>query len=73
MSSEIFQERLLQMLKGLVGIACIADDVLIHGIGDTLVEATKDHDKNLRSLLKRCEENSIHLNKEKVVLRVQQV
>ena len=72
-SSEIFQKRLLQALEGLVGIACIADDVLIYGVGDTLDEATKDHDKNLTSLLKRCEEKSIRLNKEKMVLRVQQV
>ena len=70
---EIFQNRLLQALEGLVGIACIADDILIYGAGDTLDETTKDHDKNLTSLLKRCEEKSIRLNKEKVVLRVQQV
>ena len=72
-SSEIFQKRLLQALEGLVGIACIADDILIYEVGDTLDEATKDHDKNLTSLLTRCEEKSIRLNKEKVVLRVQQV
>ena len=72
-SSEIFQKRLLQALEGLVGIACIADDILIYGVGDILDEATKDHDKNLTSLLTRCEEKSIRLNKEKVVLRVQQV
>ena len=70
-SSEIFQKRLLQALEGLVGIACIADDILIYGVGDTLDEATKDHDKNLTSLLKRCEEKSIRLNKVKVVPRVQ--
>ena len=72
-SSEIFQKRLLQALEGLEGIACIADDILIYEVGDTLDEATKDHDKNLTSLLTRCEEKSIRLNKEKVVLRVQHV
>ena len=35
--------------------------------------AIKDQDKNLTSLLKRCEEKSIRLSKEKVVLEVQQV
>ena len=70
-SSEIFQKRLLQALEGLVGIACIADDILIHGVGDTLEEATQDHDKNLTSLLEHCKEKPIRLNKEKVALRVQ--
>ena len=73
MSSEIFQKRLLQALEGLVGVACIADDILIYGVGDTLEEATQDHDKNLTSLLERCKEKSIWLNKEKVALRVQQL
>ena len=73
MSSEISQKRLLQGLEGLVGIACIANDILMYGVGETLDEATKDHDKNLRSLLKHCEDKSIRLNKARVVLRVQQV
>ena len=72
-SSEIFQKRLLQVLEGLVGIACLADDILLYGVGDTLHEATKNHDRNLRSLLKHCEEKSIWLNKEKMVLRGQQL
>ena len=55
-SLEIFQKRLLQALEGLVGVACIADDILIYGVGDTLEVATQDHDKNLTSLLKRCKE-----------------
>ena len=65
MSPEIFQKQ----LEVLVGIACIADDILIYGVGDTIGEAIKDHGKNLTSLLKRCEEKSIRLNKEKVVLQ----
>ena len=70
MSSEIFQKRLLQALEGLVGIACIADDILIYGVGDTLDEATQDDDEHPIALLERCKEKSIRLNKEKVVLRV---
>ena len=72
-SSEIFQKRLVQALEGLVGVACIADDILIYGIGDTLDEARQDHDKNLSLLLERCRQKSIKLNREKVLLRVQQV
>ena len=72
-SSEIFQKRLVQALEGIVGVACIADDILIYGIGDTLDEARQDHDKNLSLLLECCRQKSIKLNRDKVVLRVQQV
>ena len=70
-SSEIFQKRLVQALEGIVGVACIADDILIYGIGDTLDEARQDHDKNLSLLLERCRQKSVKLNRDKVVLRVQ--
>lgn len=60
-------------LRDLPGVACIADDILIYGVGDTLEEATQDHYKNLTSLLEHCKEKSIRLNKEKVALRVQQL
>ena len=73
MGSAIFKKRLLQALEGLVGPACIADDILMYGVGDTLDEVTQDHDKNLTALLERCKEKSIWLNKEKVVLTVQQL
>ena len=72
-SSEIFQKRLIQALAGLVGVACIADDILIYGVGNTLDEATQDHDKNLSMLIERCCQKSIKLNRDKVVLRVQQI
>ena len=49
-SKEIFQKRILQALEGLVGVACIADNILIYGVKETLDEATKDHDMNLTSL-----------------------
>ena len=72
-SSEIFQKRLLQALEGLTGVACIADDVLFYGIGDTLGEARQDRDRNLTQLLERCRTKSIKLNKAKVELRVSQL
>ena len=71
--SEIFQKCLVQALEGLVGVACIADDILIYGVGDTLDEARQDHDKNLSLLLERCRQKSIKLNRDKVLLRVQKV
>ena len=50
-SSEIFQKPLHQALEGLLGVVFIADDILVYGDGDTLEEATLDHDLNLASLL----------------------
>ena len=72
-SSEIFQKRLLQALEGLTGLACIADDVLLYGVGESLEEATVDHDRNLTQLLERCKAKSIKLNHEKMELRVPQL
>ena len=42
-SSEIFQKGLHQALEGLMGVACIVDDILVYEVGDTLEEATLDH------------------------------
>ena len=72
-SSEIFQERLHQALEGLLGVACISDDILAYGVRDTLEEATLHHDQNLASLLERCHQRSVKLNKHKLALRVQEV
>jgi len=65
---EIFAERLNAALAGLKGIACIADDILIAGVGETEAEATADHNRNLRALLDRCREKGIKLNKNKLKL-----
>ena len=46
-----------------MGVACIADDILIYGIGDTLDDARQDHDKNLSLLLERCRQKSVKLNR----------
>ena len=54
-------------------MACIADDILVYGVGDTLQEASLDHDQNLASLLERCHQRAIKLNKHKLALRVQEV
>lgn len=70
--SEIFQKRLHQALEGLLGVACIADDILVYGVNYNLDGATLDHDKNLALLLERCHK-SIKLNKHKLALRVQEV
>lgn len=60
----LLQKRLLDILTGLKGVVCIADDdVIIHG-GNTV-----QHDSNLENFFKCCKDNGIQLNKDKVVLR----
>lgn len=69
-SSAAFQNRLMDALAGLHGIACIADDILIYGIGDDITAATKDHDANLLALLDRCRQKGLKLNKDKFKFQV---
>jgi len=63
---EIFQARMHSALSGLKGIACTADDILCYGSGETIEEATIDHNLNLRALLQRCREKGIKLNSRKL-------
>ena len=67
-SPEIFQSRIHAALSGLKGIACIADDILIYGAGETDEIALADHNANLRALLERCREKGIKLNRQKLRL-----
>ena len=41
-SPEIFQFRMHQLVEGLDNVACIADDFLIYGCGETVAEAQID-------------------------------
>ena len=58
-----------QALEDLDGVAVIADDILVFGKGQNDEEARRDHDENLEKLMKKCQEKSIKLNKDKVRLR----
>ena len=64
-SSEIFQKHLNQVLEGLFGVVCIADDIVVYGCGETMEEAQRDHDDNQADLLKRCREKNVKLSYEK--------
>ena len=70
---EIFQMKLDQSLEGLKGVFKIADDILITGQGETEREADEDHDRNLKSLLDRCRERNIKLNKKKFTFKCDDV
>lgn len=64
-SSEEFQKRLNQILNGLDGVVCVADDIICAGVGDTLEAANIDHNSKLDALLSRCRSAGIKLNKAK--------
>ena len=64
-----FQAKMHETLYGLKGVACIADDILIFGCGETKEEADADNDRNIIALLDRCREKGLHLTKEKLQLR----
>ena len=63
MSSEIFQRKLNKSLEGMMGVVCVADEILIFGI------SAVDHDENLRNLLIRYMEPNIKLNKDKCAFK----
>ena len=71
-SPEIFQSKLQEALAGLDGIACIADDV-IFGAGDSEADAQRDHDRNLKALIRRCHKKGLKLYKSKLKLNCKQL
>jgi len=68
-SSEIFQKKLMQVIGDLDGVLCVADDIIVFGVGETNEQATQDHDKKFVKLLERCREVGIRLNRDKLKLR----
>jgi hypothetical protein len=67
-SPELFQAKLMESIKDLSGISCVADDILVVGSGETEADAAADHHNNLRALLQRCRDKGIRLNKNKLKL-----
>ena len=70
---EVFQRRMHEIIEGLKGVEVVADDFVVVGFGDSIEEATTDHDKNLESFLRRCVERNLKLNVKKLKLRLQEV
>ena len=66
---EEFQRRIDESLEGLEGTKAIADDILIWGDGNTIEEATSNHDARLSALLERCQQKHIKLNVHKFRLK----
>ncbi len=70
---EEFQRRQDQIIEGLNGVRGVADDILIYGEGDSIEEASVDHDANFRSLMERCRERNLKINPTKMKFKVQEV
>lgn len=57
-----------EVTLGLKGIEVLADDILVYGCGESMEEATKDHNKNLEELLVRLKKHGCKINKSKLNL-----
>lgn len=67
-SGDVFNAAMQKILDGLNGVISIHDDVTVFGEGDTIEEATLDHDNNLRKLMERARENHVVFNFEKTTI-----
>ena len=63
---EEFQRRLHDVLSGMEGVVNIADDIIVVGRGESLADATKDHDRTVLNLLARLSEHNLKLNPDKI-------
>ena len=63
------RRRLDQAIEGLGGVRTLADDLLIIGNEESVVDAVKDHDTKLEALLTRCRERGIKLKETKIALK----
>lgn len=66
-SAEIFQVKLIDAIDDLEGVACVADDIIVHG------RTTTEHDERMNIFLDRCRLRGIKLNKEKSEFNVDRV
>ena len=72
-SAEIFAKRLHDCAHDLPGLICVADDIMVYGVGSTDEEAMIDHDVKLEKLLQRCLDIGMRLNASKMNLRQRSV
>ena len=61
------------MIEGLHGCEVISDDFLVVGYGENIEMGIQDHDRNLRAFLDRCDQRNLHLNVDKIQLRMTEV
>ena len=66
-SQDEFQRKMDECLEGLHGVCAIVDDILVHG------QTRQEHDRNLETVLKRCLDQGIRFNEEKLEVAVTEV
>ncbi|KAK3091772.1 hypothetical protein FSP39_022529 [Pinctada imbricata] len=62
-ASEIFQRKMSELLKGLIGVEVIIDDILIHAA------TMHEHDERLSKALERIKASGMKLNRDKCEFR----
>ena len=70
---EEYQQRQHEFLHGLPGVINIADDICIFGCGDTIEDASVDHDRNLVCILDKCSDHDLHLSAKKLQFKATSV
>ena len=70
---EVFQREMHELIEGLRGVEVIVDDFVIVGYGELWQSAIKDHDRDLLSFQRRCDERGVHLISDKLQLRMKEV
>lgn len=70
---EEFQLRMHEAIEGLDGVACIADDILVVGQGDTRDEADIAHDRRVIALMHRAKEKNLKFNPSKIQFKLQKI
>lgn len=66
-SSDIFQERMTNLLEGLEGIAVYIDDIICWG------KDVNEHNERLKKLLNRLREQNVKLNKNKCKIAIKEL
>ena len=66
---EVFQQRMHEIVEGLTGVEVVVDDFLAVGFGDYMEQTTRNHEENLLAFLRKCGEENLVLNLEKLHLR----
>ena len=70
---EVFQRKMHELIEGLRGVVVVGDDIVVVSYGESRQSSIKDHDRNLLLFLQRCDEHGVHLNSDKLQLRMKEV
>ena len=68
-ASEVFQNVIANVIDGIDGALNMSDDIFIFGKGQTDQEAMVEHDKHLKQVLQRLQENGLAANLPKCEFR----